>query len=151
MKQPAHKTYRVNRTQTVRFYPFVFIASDDELQWRADKLFKQSLDHVNHRVLGENDLNCIMRNKFSPEVLGEWIDGIPYHVQAEVAVDNGQFKDMIHSMLEDPNQGHEKDVYFYHSDLCGSRAQSQTCLSYAEMEQRRRSQRRLKLTGILFT
>ena len=111
------------------------IAIDDDLQWKADKLFKQSLEHVNHRVLGENDLNCILRNKFSPEVLGEWIDGIPYHVQAEVAVDNGQFKDMIHSMLEDLHDGKEKEVYFYHSDLCGSRAQSQTCLSYAEMQQ----------------
>ena len=96
------------------------IASDDELQWKADKLFKQSLDQVNHRVLGENDLNCIMRNKFSPEVLGEWIEGIPYHVQAEVAVDNWQFKDMIHSMLDDPNNGKEKEVYFYHSDHLGS-------------------------------
>ena len=33
----------------------------------------------------------------------------------------------------------EKEVYFYHSDLCGSRAQSQTCLSYAEMKQSVRS------------
>ena len=96
------------------------IAIDDELQWRADKLFKQSLEQVNYRVLGENDLDCIMRNKFSPEVLGEWIDGIPYLVRAEVAVDNGQFKDMIHSMLDDPNNGKEKEVYFYHSDHLGS-------------------------------
>ena len=33
------------------------------------------------------------------------------------------------------------------TDLCASREQSQACLSYAEMEQRRRSQRRLKLVG----
>ena len=29
----------------------------------------------------------------------------------------------------------EDEVYYYHGDLCGSRAQSQTCLSYAEMQQ----------------
>ena len=33
------------------------------------------------------------------------------------------------------------------TDLCASREQSQACLSYAEIEQRRRSQRRLKLVG----
>ena len=96
------------------------VAIDDELQWKADKLFKQSLDHVNHRVLGENDLNCIMRNKFSPEVLGEWIDGIPYQVRADVETEYWQFKEMVNSMLDDPNNGHEKEVYFYHSDHLGS-------------------------------
>ncbi len=29
----------------------------------------------------------------------------------------------------------EDEVYYYHGDLCGSRAQSQACLSYAEMQQ----------------
>ena len=33
----------------------------------------------------------------------------------------------------------EEEVYYYHGDLCGSRAQSQTCLSYAEMKQSVRS------------
>ena len=111
------------------------IAIDDELQWKADKLFKQSLDHVNHRVFNENNLDCIMSNEFAKEEFGKRIDGIPYQVRADVKVDYWQFKEMVNSMLDDRNQGHEKDVYFYHSDLCGSRAQSQTCLSYAEMQQ----------------
>ena len=38
-------------------------------------------------------------------------------------------------------------AYDHSGGSCGSREQSQACLSYAEMEQRRRSQRRLKLTG----
>ena len=38
-------------------------------------------------------------------------------------------------------------VYDHSGGSCGSREQSQACLSYAEMERRRRSQRRLKLTG----
>ena len=42
-------------------------------------------------------------------------------------------------------------VYDHSGGSCASREQSQACLSYAEMEQRRRSQRRLKLTGVLFT
>ena len=33
----------------------------------------------------------------------------------------------------------EDEVYYYHGDLCGSRAQSQACLSYAEMQQSVRS------------
>ncbi len=116
----AHKTEGVNRTKTVRVYPFVFIASDDELQWKADRLFKQSLDQVNHRVLEENDLDCIMHNEYATEEFGRWIEGIPYQLQAEVEIDNNQFKEMIHSMLDDPNHGMEKDVYFYHSDHLGS-------------------------------
>ena len=96
------------------------IAIDDELQWRADKLFKQSLDQVNHRVLGENDLDCIMRNRFARDEFGKRIDGIPYQVRSDVETDYWQFKDMIHSMLDDPNNGKEKEVYFYHSDHLGS-------------------------------
>ena len=38
-------------------------------------------------------------------------------------------------------------AYDHSGGSCGSREQSQACLSYAEMEQRRRSQRRLKLVG----
>ncbi len=38
-------------------------------------------------------------------------------------------------------------AYAYGGGSCGSREQSQACLSYAEMEQRRRGQRRIKLTG----
>ena len=60
-------------------------------------------------------------------------------MKAEVKFDHKQFKKMVHSMLDDINHGQEKEVYFYHSDLCGSREQSQTCLSYAEMEQSVRS------------
>ena len=96
------------------------IANDDELRWKADKLFKQSLDHVNHRVLNENNLDCIMHNEFARDEFGKRIDGIPYQVRSDVKVDNWQFKEMVNSMLDDPNHGLEKDVYFYHSDHLGS-------------------------------
>ena len=42
----------------------------------------------------------------------------------------------------------ERKHHYAGTDLCASREQSQACLSYAEMEQRRRSQRRLKLVGV---
>ena len=42
----------------------------------------------------------------------------------------------------------ERKHHYAGTDLCASREQSQACLSYAEMEQRRRCQRRLKLVGV---
>ena len=96
------------------------IAIDDDLQWKADKLFKQSLEQVNYRVLDENDLDCIMHNEYARAEFGKWIEGIPYHVRADVQTEYWQFKEMVNSMLDDPNNGHEKEVYFYHSDHLGS-------------------------------
>ena len=92
------------------------IDNDEELQTKADMLFKQSLDHVNHRVLDENDLDCIMGSEFAKEEFGHWIDGIPCQMKADVECDHGLFKEMVHSMLDDRNHG----VYFYHSDHLGS-------------------------------
>ena len=120
MKQKEYKNEGANRTKTVRFYPFIFIGNDDELQRKADKLFKQSLDQVNHRVLDENDLDCIMHNEFAREEFGYWIDDIPYQMKADVKFDHDQFKDMVNSMLTDYHTGEEKEVYFYHSDHLGS-------------------------------
>jgi len=96
------------------------IAIDDDLQWKADRLFKQSLEQVNYRVLDENKLECIMNNEFAKEEFGKRIDGIPYQVRSDVKVDNWQFKEMVNSMLDDPNNGKEKEVFFYHSDHLGS-------------------------------
>ena len=126
-------------TKTRRVYPFVFIANDVELQKKADILFKQSLEQVNHRVLHENNLECIKNNEFTKEELSHWIDGIPHQMKAEVEIDHGQFKDMVNSMLDDNYHGQVKDVYFYHSDLCKSREQIQAGLSYAETQQSVRS------------
>ena len=96
------------------------IVNDDDLQWKADRLFKQSLEHVNYRVLNENNLDCIMSNEFAKEEFGYWIDDIPYQMKADVKFDHDQFKDMVDSMLDDINHGQEKEVYFYHSDHLGS-------------------------------
>ena len=54
-------------------------------------------------------------------------------------IDNSEFDRMICAMLDNPNDREEKEVYFYHSNLCGSRAQSQVHLGYAEMKQSVRS------------
>ena len=96
------------------------IGNDEELQTKADMLFKQSLEQVNNRVLHENDLDCIMGSEFAKEEFGHWIDGIPNQMQAGVELDHSQLKDMVHSMLDDLNHGQEKEVYFYHSDHLGS-------------------------------
>ena len=61
-----------------------------------------------------------MNNEFAMEEFGYWIDGTPYQMKADVEFDHDQFKDMVHSMLVDLNNGQEKDVYFYHSDHLGS-------------------------------
>jgi len=96
------------------------IGNDEELQVKADMLFKQSLEQVNNRILYENNLDCIMHNDFAKEEFGHWIDGIPYQMQAGVELNHDQFKDMVNSMLDDINHGQEKEVYFYHSDHLGS-------------------------------
>lgn len=75
---------------------------------------------MNNGVLDENNLECIMNNEFAMEEFGYWIDGTPYQMKADVEFDHDQFKDMVHSMLVDLNNGQEKDVYFYHSDHLGS-------------------------------
>lgn len=82
MTTSAHNTEGVNRTQTMRFYPFVFtdkekggetgytariggggldalnhdIGNEEELLGKANMLFKQSLNQVNHRKLEENGI-----------------------------------------------------------------------------------------------
>ena len=47
------------------------------------------------------------------------------------------FPNMI--MCYSSHANREDEVYYYHGDLCGSRAQSQACMRYAEMQQSVRS------------
>ena len=96
------------------------IGTNDTIQTKANLLFDQSLEHVNNRVLYENNLDCIMGSKYAKEEFGHWIDGIPYQMQAGIELDHSQFKDMVNSMLDDRNHGQETEVYFYHSDHLGS-------------------------------
>ena len=60
------------------------IENDGELKAKADSLFDQCLEQVNSRVLYENDLECIMRNRFAREEFGYRIDGTPYQMKADV-------------------------------------------------------------------
>ncbi len=96
------------------------IGNNNTIQTKANLLFDQSLEQVNNRILYENNLDCIMHNDFAKEEFGLWIDGSPYLMQAGVEFDHSQFKDMVVSMVDDPNGGREEEVYFYHSDHLGS-------------------------------
>ena len=96
------------------------VGSDEGLQTKADLLFGQSFDQVNSRVLQENNLHCIMGNEFATEVFGHPIDGIPNQMKAGTDLNHDLFKYMVHSMLDDSQNGEENEVYFYHSDHLGS-------------------------------
>ena len=96
------------------------IGTDNTIQAKTNLLFDQSLEQVNHRVLNENNPDCIMGSEFAKEEFGHWIDGIPYQMQAGVELNHDQFKDMVNSMLTDYHNGKEEEVYFYHSDHLGS-------------------------------
>ena len=48
------------------------------------------------------------------------INEIPYLLQAKAEIDNSDFYEMIRAMVDDPNDGREEEVYFYHSDHLGS-------------------------------
>ena len=96
------------------------IGNEEELQKKADILFKQSIEQVNSRVLNENNLDCIMSNEFAKEEVGHPIEGIPYQMKADVECDHSQLNEIVNSMLTDYHNGEEKEVYFYHSDHLGS-------------------------------
>ena len=96
------------------------IENDGELQTKADSLFDQCLEQVNSRVLNENDLECIMRNRFARAEFGYRIDETPYQTKADISFDHRPFKEMAYLMADDPVNVAENDVYFYHSDHLGS-------------------------------
>ena len=96
------------------------IDADDTLQTKADMLFDQGLEQVNDRELKENDLECIMQNWAATQELGHGTEGMPRRMKAKVRIDHGKFSERVNSMLDTPDNGREKEVYFYHSDHLGS-------------------------------
>ena len=86
----------------------------------ASQLFNQSLYQVNDRVLQENDLDCMTENEYVGENIKRPIDGVPNQMKAKSKIKNDDFDRMIHAMVNDPNNGREEEVYFYHSDHLGS-------------------------------
>ena len=96
------------------------IENDGELKAKADSLFDQCFEQVNSRVLNENDLECIMKNRFAREEFGHWIEKTPYQTKADISFDHRLFKEMAYLMVDDPVNVAEPDVYFYHSDHLGS-------------------------------
>ena len=96
------------------------IGNDNALQAKASMLFDQGLEQVNDRELKENDLECIMQNEAATQEIGHWMEGMPRRMKAKVRIDHGKFSERVNSMLDTPDNGREKEVYFYHSDHFGS-------------------------------
>ena len=144
MNRPSHKTEGVNRTKTMRFYPFVFTGEE------------------------RNEETCYgYCNEYQPHAVKRMFDyknGMLYDMRWDKAGNLGQVSmgkpgemfergrflfwtedNRMHAAVDEKYFSYY--VYDHSGGSCASREQSQACLSYAEMEQRRRSQRRLKLTG----
>ena len=122
MNQPAHKTKGENRIQTMRFYPFVFLP--ERMRTACDRS-------------GANGNGASSRGTRRAD-------------NARGQFETGRFlfwteDSRMHAAVDDKHYSYY--AYDHSGGSCASREQSQACLSYAEMEQRRRSQRRLKLVG----
>ncbi len=105
-----------------------------DLQAAADSLFGQSRENIRCRELLQNDMECVVSYGHVPDAeMKVHLYEMPSHFRSDAEIHLGEFHRVVewceHEFFE------EDDVFFYHSDLCGSREQSQACLSYAEMEQ----------------
>ena len=167
---PAHKTEGVNRTKTVRFYPFGFTV---EVPCKEVRTPLNSLTFSEER----NEETCYgYCNEYQPHAVKRMFDhenGLLYDMRWDEAGNLGQVSmgrpgemfekgrflfwtedccgprpcgaNRMHAAVDDRYFSYY--AYDHSGGSCASREQSQACLSYAEMEQRRRSQRRLKLVG----
>ena len=109
-----------------------------DLQATADSLFSQSRENIRCRELLQNDMECVVSYGHVPDAeMKVHLYEMPSHFRADAEIHLGEF----HSVVEWCEHGSEEEghIYFYHSDLCGSREQSQACLSYAETKQSVRS------------
>ena len=165
MSQTAHKTEGVNRTQTVRFYPFVFTGEV------PCKEVRTPLNSITFSEERNEETCCGYCNDYQPHAVKRMFDyknEMLYDMRWDKAGNLGQVSmgkpgemfergrflfwtedSRMHAAVDDKYFSYY--VYDHSGGSCASREQSQACLNYAEMEQRRRSRRRLKLTGVLFT
>ena len=105
-----------------------------DLQAAADSLFGQSRENIRCRELLQNDMACVVSYGHVPDAeMNVHLYEMPSHFRSDAEIHLGEF----HRVVEWCEHGSEEEdkVFFYHSDLCASREQSQACLSYAEMEQ----------------
>ena len=170
MLRPVYKIEGVNRTKIERVYPFDFTG---EVPSKVNRAPMNIIALSEER----NEETCYgYCNDYQPHAVKRMFDyknGLLYDMRWDEAGNLGQVsmgrpgemfeKGRFLFWTEDccgprpcgANRMHaavDKKYFSYYvydhsGGSCASREQSQTCLSYAEMEQRRRSQRRLKLTG----
>ena len=104
-----------------------------------------------HKTEGENRTKTVRFYPFVSTGNGASSRGTRRTDNARGQLETGRFlfwtKDSrMHAAIDEKFYSYY--IYDHSGGSCGSREQSQACLSYAEMEQRRRSQRRLKLVGV---
>ena len=85
---------------------------------KSGRVFKQSLEQINERLLENNDIDCIANGLFSTDKLAIEMNEVPERLQAELIIEYDEFRPII----DDAQNIHhnEPDVYFYHSDHLGS-------------------------------
>ena len=94
-----------------------YLSNTVSLHARANRLFGQSLEQANHRVLEANDVDCIMNGGQYMGDNGIFVEEIPERMQAEVSTEYGKFIVAMHQVSSD---GGSPEVYYYHGDHLGS-------------------------------
>ena len=91
---------------------------DHRLSDKSGRVFKQSLEQINERLLENNDIDCIANGLFYTDKLAIEMNEVPERLQAELIIEYDEFRPII----DDAQNIHhnEPDVYFYHSDHLGS-------------------------------
>ena len=154
----------------MRFYPFVFTGNDPRKGWRIP------LNEIKYNEQRDEETCYGYCDDYQPHAVKrmfDYNDGMLYDMRWDEAGNLGQVSmgrldemfeagrflfwtedccgprpcgaNRMHAAVDDRYYSYY--AYDHSGGSCASREQSQACLSYAEMEQRRRSQRRLKLTG----
>ena len=153
MPHPEHTPAPPNRTQTVRFGGALFTSEErdeetcygycNEYQPHAVKRMFDYKNGVLYDLRWDDAGNLGQVSMSKP---GEIFDAGRFLFWTEDCCGPRPCgANRMHAAVDDRYYSYY--VYDHSGGSCGSQEQSQACLSYAEMEQRRRSQRRLKLTG----
>ena len=157
----VHKTEGVNRTKKVRFYPFVFTG---EVPCKEVRTPLNSITFNEERDVEASYGYCDENQPHAVKRMFDHNNGMLYDLRWDEAGNLGQVSmskpgemfdagrflfwtedSRMHTAVDDKHYSYY--AYDHSGGSCASREQNQACLSYAEMEQRRRSQHRLKLTG----
>ncbi len=161
MNRLVHKTEGENCFKAKRFYPFVSTGNDPRKGWRIP------LNEIKYNEQRDEETGigyCDTYQPHAPRRIKDTENQRLFDLRWDEAGNLGQVSiakpgemfetgrflfwtedSCMHAAVDDRYYSYY--AYDHSGGSCASREQSQACLSYAEMEQRRRSQRRLKLTG----